>query len=228
MGDDRTKQAIEMMRDFICFSGFDDRQFNDMAGAGFIRTMRMERALCYQDDMADKVFLLIEGSVRKVRWREDSTSKVIGKGLSGDWIGLSEAITGDPYLFDAITEEESIIFLIDKNRFLKLMDMKEFIRMVNRELARGYHDLYSEMDSHTPIQKIMRYIKTYVETFDIVDEATNNPIIEVTQENIAESIGVTRETVSKYLRQLQDKGIIATGRGRIEVIDKDGLDSVEI
>jgi CRP/FNR family transcriptional regulator len=225
---EKINRAVETMRNFICFSGINDKEFKEIVRADSIHTIRMERALCYQDDIADKVFLLIEGSVRKVRWREDSTSIIVGKGLSSSWIGLAEVITQSGYLYDAITEEESIVMVIDNRRFQKILEIKSFMRVINFELAKGYYNLYSEMDTHKPIQKIIRFIKTYVETFDTVDELTNNPIIEITQENLAESIGVTRETVSKYMRQLQDSGIISIGRGRIEIIDKHGLDSVEM
>ncbi len=226
--DEKINRSIDTMRNFICYSGINDKEFKEIVRTDSIHTIRMERALCYQDDIADKVFLIIDGSIRKVRWREDSTSIIVGKGLSGSWVGLAEVITQSGYLYDAITEEESTVMIIDKGRFQKILNISSFMKVINFELARGYYNLYSEMDTHKPIQKIIRYIKTYVETFDTVDEVTNNPIIEITQENLAESIGVTRETVSKYMRQLQDNGVIVISRGRIEIIDKDKLDSAEI
>ena len=47
--------------------------------------------------------------------------------------------------------------------------------------------------------------------------------IELTQEAFAGLLGVQRTTVNAVVRQLQDEGLIAIGRGRIRVTDRAGL-----
>jgi CRP-like cAMP-binding protein len=47
--------------------------------------------------------------------------------------------------------------------------------------------------------------------------------IELTQEAFASLLGVQRTTVNAVVRQLQDEGLIAIGRGRIRVTDRAGL-----
>jgi len=47
--------------------------------------------------------------------------------------------------------------------------------------------------------------------------------IELTQEAFAGLLGVQRTTVNAVVRQLQDEGLIAIGRGRIRVADRAGL-----
>jgi DNA-binding transcriptional regulator YhcF (GntR family) len=47
--------------------------------------------------------------------------------------------------------------------------------------------------------------------------------IELTQEAFASLLGVQRTTVNAVVRSLQDEALIATGRGRISIIDRAGL-----
>lgn len=47
--------------------------------------------------------------------------------------------------------------------------------------------------------------------------------IRVTHEILAEDIGTAREVISRTLKQFQDQGLIKTERGRIQILDKDGL-----
>ncbi len=47
--------------------------------------------------------------------------------------------------------------------------------------------------------------------------------IELTQEAFAALLGVQRTTVNAVVRSLQDEGLIATGRGKISVVDRVGL-----
>ncbi|WP_068877162.1 MULTISPECIES: Crp/Fnr family transcriptional regulator [unclassified Phenylobacterium] len=55
------------------------------------------------------------------------------------------------------------------------------------------------------------------------DRAGDN-IIQLTQESLAEMLGVQRTTVTAVTGVLQDRGLIRTHRGRVEVLDRPGLE----
>lgn len=55
------------------------------------------------------------------------------------------------------------------------------------------------------------------------DRAGDAPI-RLTQETLAQMLGVQRTTISAVARGLQDAGIIHIGRGRVEVLDRPGLE----
>ena len=61
-----------------------------------------------------------------------------------------------------------------------------------------------------------RYCRWLLSTHD---RAGDEPI-RLTQETLAEMMGVQRTTVTAVARALQDDGVIATGRGRIEILDR--------
>jgi CRP-like cAMP-binding protein len=48
-------------------------------------------------------------------------------------------------------------------------------------------------------------------------------VIPLTQEVLAVLAGTTRETVNRVLREEERRGVITLGRGRVEVLDGDGL-----
>jgi CRP-like cAMP-binding protein len=50
-------------------------------------------------------------------------------------------------------------------------------------------------------------------------------LVPLTQEFLAEMLGVRRETVSLTTRILQNAGLIETKRGEVRIIDRDGLES---
>lgn len=55
------------------------------------------------------------------------------------------------------------------------------------------------------------------------DRAGDEPL-RLTQETLAQMMGVQRTTVTAVARGLQDHGVIATGRGRIEILDRPALE----
>jgi hypothetical protein len=50
-------------------------------------------------------------------------------------------------------------------------------------------------------------------------------LVPLTQEFLAEMLGVRRETVSLTTRLLQNAGLIETRRGEVRIVDRDGLES---
>lgn len=55
------------------------------------------------------------------------------------------------------------------------------------------------------------------------DRSGDEPI-RLTQETLAQMLGVQRTTISAVARTLQDAGIIHIGRGRVQVLDRPGLE----
>jgi CRP-like cAMP-binding protein len=55
------------------------------------------------------------------------------------------------------------------------------------------------------------------------DRSGKEPI-RLTQETLAQMLGVQRTTISAVARALQDAGIIHIGRGRVEVLDRPGME----
>ncbi len=55
------------------------------------------------------------------------------------------------------------------------------------------------------------------------DRSGNEPI-RLTQETLAEMLGVQRTTISAVARTLQDAGIIDIGRGKVTILDRPGLE----
>lgn len=53
----------------------------------------------------------------------------------------------------------------------------------------------------------------------LADRATDDPLIEMTQERIAVEIGSVREVVSRLLKEFERRGWVALSRGRVRVGD---------
>jgi CRP/FNR family transcriptional regulator len=54
---------------------------------------------------------------------------------------------------------------------------------------------------------------------------SQNPM-RITHQEIAAELGSSREVVSRLLEDFSERGLIRSGRGEIEVLDTDGLESL--
>jgi CRP-like cAMP-binding protein len=71
---------------------------------------------------------------------------------------------------------------------------------------------------HSVDQQLARWLLMTTDRLD-------TPEIDSTQEAVAMSLGVRREAVSEAVSRLRDAAIVATGRGRIRVMDRERLQS---
>lgn len=217
---------IEKLKRFEAFQKLNDIQILAVIRHAGIRTCRTGKILYYQGDPAEAAHFMISGRIKKIKYRTDMTSVIMGRAYAGEWFGLAETMAGGPCLCDIVTEEESETMTLSQSSIMKLTGFPEFACLIIRELAKGYYPLHAHLETRTPLEKLTRFIETTVDTFGRRRRATGNYVIDITQENIAEAIGVTRETVNKYLQYLRDENIVTAGRGRIEILDPDRLKDI--
>ncbi|HEV2088700.1 MAG TPA: helix-turn-helix domain-containing protein, partial [Cryptosporangiaceae bacterium] len=65
--------------------------------------------------------------------------------------------------------------------------------------------------------RLVRRLLALSETYD--DEAAETVNLPVTQEDLASMAGTTRPTANRILKELEDSGVVAVARGRIEILD---------
>ncbi|HEY2482311.1 MAG TPA: Crp/Fnr family transcriptional regulator [Caulobacteraceae bacterium] len=59
----------------------------------------------------------------------------------------------------------------------------------------------------------------------MTQDRTDSDIVRLTQQHLATMVGVQRTTVTQLLRELADQGIVATRRGRIDIVDRAALET---
>lgn len=64
----------------------------------------------------------------------------------------------------------------------------------------------------------VRVLRRLVETVELYG-APDDTVVPLTQEDLAGLAGTTRETVNRVLRREEERGVVALGRGRVDVLD---------
>ncbi len=71
---------------------------------------------------------------------------------------------------------------------------------------------------HTPRARLARLLL-------MINDRLTTPEFRITQDLLADLLGTRRATVTQAVNQLQDKGLIASVRGRIRFLDRKGLEN---
>ena len=178
---------------------------------------RIGKTLFYQEDWADLVYFILSGRVRCIKWRSDESKFILNTVEKGQWLGLAEAISGGVYLCDTECITSVEVLILHQSHLPALLELNNFRRYMVASLARGYYTLHNTLSAPGSLELIARYLKR--------NFAKTNTIV-VTQEEIAQAVGITRETVSKHLNHLQKEGTLTLNRGRIIINDLSSLENL--
>ena len=156
-----------------------------------------------------------------MKYLSDESSVKIGTLHPGDWIGIPELLLKTEFLFDAIAEEDSVIMSFSSMDFARLMEAVEFSGIVLKRLSREVVFLHRSMELNTSRARIIRLLQERTEFLEDDESA-----VHMTQEEIAEETGTTRETVNRFLKELEKLDVVDVGRGIIRIVDVDELDKM--
>lgn len=189
-----------------------------LARRGMPTVVRAGRALYYQGDRAERWYILLDGRLALTKYRADETTVSLGAASPGDILGLPESLLGTGYLQDATAREAIRALGYGEGEVGYLAADGELLGFFLRVLAKATVTLHTRLEQYRPDALIARYL---------LDHLGRGPdgrrVVAVTQEALADAVGVTRETVNKYMALLQRDGVAAVRRGTVEVCDVDAL-----
>ena len=173
------------------------------------------------------VFILCNGRVKLSASSADGKSLIIRIAEAGEVVGLPGTISGKPYEVTAEALEPTQANFIPRESFLQfLRDHGEAALRVAEILSDIYHSTYQEVRylglSGSAGEKLARFL------LDITAarEQTAGQIratLTLTHEEIAEMIGVSRETVTRLFAGFKRKQLIEVHGSTLVITDKAGL-----
>lgn len=186
-----------------------------LAAVGEIRTYPAGRHVFMQEEKAENIYIVASGRVRAGTTTKDGheiTFEILRKGrIFGDASFLSHSrrsasITAVTDAEIIICSSDSIIPLLQKHRdllLLMLQHLTDTCNMLSHQIIRSR--------CGSAIQKTADLLLELSETF--------HGAIPYTHENIAESLGLNRVTVSRTLSVLQKKGAVHCSYGSIRILN---------
>jgi CRP/FNR family transcriptional regulator, cyclic AMP receptor protein len=190
------------------------------------RYERNTRVFC-EGDPSDFVLVILAGRVKLAVTTEDGDESLLGVRGPGDLVGelaaldsnnrLATAIAIEPLTVQSLTAEEFRAFIAEHPSAaleLTLMLIGRLREADRRRAEFGVHDA-------TP-----RVAHLLAELAAEHQPPEHGPTpVQLSQQEIGELIGASRESVARALSALRDQQLLTTGRRSVTVIDLDGLRS---
>lgn len=208
--------GFESERTFL--AGLPDRVIAKVHRLGRSRRFREGMQIHRAGDAASSLELIRSGAVHLSRTDQAGRRIVLSRHEAGDTIGLFTVLTGRPRAYDAEAATPVELSLLSRRDLEQLIADEPLIRtrvihLLSDRLSRTLEALEDERRLPLAARLAKR----------LLDHAGEDGKVSLTQERLAEELGVSRYAVTLALRAFQSRGLVRTSYGALFVLDGAGL-----
>lgn len=220
--EDETTSIYEFLKSLRLFERVDPANLVSLARASWWKQVPKGVFLFFQGDPSDAVYLLRQGAITIRLESPDGRELVINEILPGDCFGELGILTRQPRSTSAEAIVVSEVLLIPRSIFKSVIEQESSLALRLLELtARRLQNSSKREEALAFLDAQQRLAR---QLLLLTSPANENPFLHLSQEEIAQRTGLTRQTVATILGRWRRRGWLLTGRGRIEIINRRELD----
>lgn len=173
------------------------------------------------------IFVLCHGRAKLSTSSSDGKTIILRIAEAGEVLGLSATVSGKPYEVTAETLEPAQANFVARADFLNfLREHGEAALRVAEELSNNYHAAYTEVRalglSTSASEKLSRLLLEWSAKAKAAGDEVRVKV-SLTHEEIAQLIGVSRETVTRSFAELKRKQLIQVKGSTLVIRNKPAL-----
>jgi len=167
-----------------------------------------------------------------------TTCSIIGKTIitrfadPGDVLGLNAVVAGRPYGATAEMMKSGQVDFLPQDVLLRLMrDHYDFALVVTQQLSETYYPLHDAVRAlglaiH-PLERLAKLLLSWTSPLSEEAAARDHSFrLPLTHQEIADSIGSTRETVSKLFSELRRKNLLRSEGRALTIMNRPELQRI--
>ena len=205
------------------FSHLSDADITRLAEAARERNYPKNSVILFEDDPGDALYVVVTGQVKVVLIGEDGREVILSVLNEGQFFGEMALIDDEPRSAHVIAMLDSNLLVLRREDFQRRLQESPTIALgLLRELSARMRKADGKIGGLVLLDVNGRVAQLLLQMADENDGKTITR--RVTHHTIAQMIGSSRETVSRTMRDLVEKGWIAVSRKDITIRDRPSLE----
>jgi CRP-like cAMP-binding protein len=200
------------------FQGFSDEELREVERVTTTRSFAKGEVIYTPGETGEALFLLREGAVQIYRMSPEGRKLVIAQLLPFSFFGEMSCIGQGMYDTFAEVTEDSVIVTMNcavLNRLL--ITRPQVARRILEAFGRRVLEAERQLED-----TVFKGIRGRVAAL-LLREANGDEVRGLTHQDIAERLGVYRETATNALNELKAASLIFIGRKRVRILDRERL-----
>jgi CRP-like cAMP-binding protein len=210
------------------FSHLPDEGLDELGQKLQRRRFEREQIIFHKNDPGSTLYIIISGKVKIVLPSAEGEAVLVALLSTGDFFGELSLFDGEPRSATSIASEPTDILTLDQE------DLFEYLRgnpnaaeEIFSELSlrlRRTDELLSDAAFCNLSTRLSKRILDLAERYGQPNEEGNTRInMRLRQQDLADMVGATRESVNKMLKTYKLKNLLSIKRGYITILDEGAL-----
>jgi CRP/FNR family cyclic AMP-dependent transcriptional regulator len=218
---------LAFFRKFDLFAELDDRELSSVATVAKVRRYAKEDVIFHADETGDVFFLIKDGQVKVTMVSPEGKEIILSMLGPGEFFGEMALFDDSPRSATVVATEPLEVVTIWRNDFLQILNENFSIaRKVMVELSRRLRRASNRIESLATMDVYGRLARFFLDLARESGTPLENGYVAVTRpthQAIANTIGTSRETVSRLIHDLMRQNLLLS-EGKTIYLRRTALD----
>ena len=205
------------------FSELEDDDLQAISKVAVRQSFRKDNMVLIEEEVGSTMFIILDGRVKISRISDEGREVILSIMSEGDFFGEMSILDGQARSANVVTLEDSTIMIIHREDFLRMMhDYPQIAINLLKELAHRLRRSDSQIKSLSLQNATGKVASTLLR---IADDSGKIHLGQVEipklppQQDLANMAGTSRETISRVLKSLSEKGYLRKEGNRLIILD---------
>jgi CRP/FNR family transcriptional regulator len=220
------QSAVELLKSVTLFADLEEGELERFSHVAVPRTFPAGTRVFHEGDDSDACYIVKEGSFRVTREHSDGRAITLATLGPGEIFGELAMLDGDKRSAsaEALSEGELLALpandvraLLARHPEISLKLVAGLVRRLRAANVRLSRQSFQTVPSRVAgiLAQLSREAHDHAGGDDPEEEVTIN----MNQTDLAQLAGTSRESVSRFLAELERAGVVRSGRGRVTVLE---------
>lgn len=218
------EKTVELLRSVPLFAELDETELSRIANVAVPRSFPEGTRVFNEGDHSDACYLVKSGTFRVTREHPDGRAITLATLETGDIVGELAMLDGEVRSASVETlGGEGELLALPANAMRSLLERNPEITVkiaaaLTRRL-RAANERISRQSFQTVPSRVAGVLLQLAS--EETDEGSDHEVtIRMNQADLAQLAGTSRESVSRFLADLDRAGVVRAGRGRVTIVDR--------
>lgn len=222
----RDADKRELLQNTYLFNKLSPKHIDRLAACVVGKSVARATSICAKGDPGSSLFAICRGTVKISAPSVDGHDAMLNLMGKGDIFGEIALLDGRPRSADAVAITDCELFVIERRDFLPLMKEEpeialKLIEILCAKLRRTTEQAETLMFLHLP----GRLAKALLRLSEGDGHACERKVA-VTQRDLGNIIGMSRESTNRQLRIWEEQGLVRLERGGIVILNAQALERI--
>ena len=216
---------INLLKQIPLFSSLKDEELDAIYNLSYPKQCSKDAIILIENEEGDTLFIILKGKVKVTTFSESGKEVIFSILSEGDFFGDMSLMDGKPRSATVISIEESELRLLRRNDFIKLIEKHPRIALkLLEELTSRLRKADERIESlaiHDVTGRLAGILLQLAEERGEKDDKSVLIKARPTHQELANMVGTTRETVTRVLKQLENKKYINMSGKDLLILDSE-------